>query len=132
MPFGLSGVSSSRSVPISRSNASRSTRLSSLLSDMFYLRTHRGTELTTPTQLVAQNVEVVSVHWLNEIECRAALSNHDFIRNFQRKTDLTIKRQCHLFLVRLQQQLDLGVVRHDDGTIRECKRTDRSNNNPVY
>src|SRR6185436_2895824 len=89
-------------------------------------------KLPTPTQLVAQNVEVVSVHWLNEIECRAALSNYNSIRNLKRKTDLTIKRQRHLFLVRLQQQLDLGVVRDDDGTIRECKRTDRSNNYRVH
>src|ERR1700741_2492866 len=98
-PFGLSGVSSSRSVAISRSNASRSTRFGSLLSDIFFVLA--VSVLTTPAQLVAQNVEVVSIHWLNEIECRAALSNHDSIGNFQRKPDLPIERQCYLFLVRL-------------------------------
>src|SRR6185369_11592749 len=58
--------------------------------------------LTPPTQLIAQNVEVVSIAWLNEIERRAALANPDAIRNLQRKTNLPVERQRYIFLVCLQ------------------------------
>ena len=58
--------------------------------------------LTAPAQLVAQNVEVVSIAWLNEIERRAALANSDDVGNLQRKTNLPVERQRYLFIVCLQ------------------------------
>ncbi len=59
-------------------------------------------ELATPTQLIAQNVEIVSIHWLNEIESRTTFTNRDAILNFQREPDLPIERQCYFFVVSLQ------------------------------
>src|SRR5215213_792804 len=98
MPFGLSGVSSSRSVVTSRSNASRPDRFGlSLFSGMFVCL-----RLTTPAQFVAQDVEVVSITRLNEVERRAALPNYDPVRNLESKTNLPVERQRHVFVVCLQ------------------------------
>src|ERR1051325_9958251 len=47
---------------------------------------------SSPSQLVAQNVEVVSIARLNEVESSSTLLNYDPITNFQRKSNLTIKR----------------------------------------
>src|SRR5688572_15566246 len=38
--------------------------------------------LAAPAQLVAQNVKVVSVAWLNQVEGRAALANDDAVVHF--------------------------------------------------
>ena len=47
--------------------------------------------LAAPAQLVAQNVEIVSVAWLNQVESRAALANDDAVVNLEWKTNLPIE-----------------------------------------
>src|SRR5688500_19778543 len=96
MPFGLSGVSSSRSVAISRSKASRATRLSSLSSGIFRFDSVGFVSgvvqcLAAPAQFVAQNIKIVSVAGLYEIESCATLSNHHSIFDFQWKPDLAVE-----------------------------------------
>src|ERR1041385_6979177 len=88
--------------------------------------------LSTPAQFVAQHVEIVSIHRLNEIESRAALANRHAIFRLERKPDLSIERQCDLFMLSLQQQFDLGIVRHDDGAVGKRKRTDRSYHDRIH
>ena len=94
MPFGLSGVSSSRSVLTSRSKASGSSwfgcsssfvAVSGIGDRSLDVKVLAESKSASPPQLVAQNVKVVSVAGLNQIERRVALSNHNSILNLQRE-----------------------------------------------
>src|SRR6267143_6006769 len=52
-----------------------------------------------PFQFISQHIKVISMRWLDQIERRVALSNHDAIEDLQRESDLAIQGQRHLFFV---------------------------------
>src|SRR6266404_3226845 len=82
--------------------------------------------LAAPSQFIPQDVEVVSIHGLDQIKCRAAFANDYSIFNLQRESRLPIEGQCNVFLFSLQAQLDDCIVRDNNGTIRKCEGTNRS------
>src|SRR5882762_8182556 len=88
--------------------------------------------LPSPAQLVAQHVEIISIHWLHQIECRVALSDEDAVVRVQRQTDLAIKRQRHVFVFSLQTQLDQRLIGHHDWSVGKCERTDWRKHDRVH
>src|SRR5258708_35661939 len=58
-------------------------------------------ESSSPAQFVAQHLEIVSVHRLNEVESRLALANQHAVLRLQWKSHLPIESQRHAFICRL-------------------------------
>jgi hypothetical protein len=67
-------------------------RVSFVTSEKSDPRASHELDSSSPSQLIAQNVKVVSIARLNEVERSATLLNHNPITNPERKTNLTIER----------------------------------------
>jgi hypothetical protein len=72
------------------------------------------------------------VRGLNQVEGGAALADVDAVAGFEPVADLPVERERDLLLRRLEHELDLGVVRHDERAVRERVRADGRDDDGVH